>query len=54
LIQFDSLDFDIILEMSSLCTYGFKIDCEDLKVTSRFEQGRKLCFIGEDKKNVIL
>jgi len=27
LIQFDLSDFDIILEMSWLCTYEVKIDC---------------------------
>jgi len=27
LIQFDSSDFDIIREMSWLCTYEVKIDC---------------------------
>ena len=34
-ILFDSLDFDIILEMSWLCTYGVKIDCDYPKVISR-------------------
>jgi len=32
LIQFDLSDFDIILEMNWLHTYGAKIDCEDLNV----------------------
>ena len=40
LIQFDSSDFDIILEMIWLCTYGVKIGCDDHKVISRDEQGR--------------
>jgi len=32
LIQFDLSDFDIILAMNWLDTYGAKIDCEDLNV----------------------
>ena len=32
LIQFDFSDFDIILGMNWLHTYGAKIDCEDLNV----------------------
>ena len=37
LIQFDSSDFDIILEMIWLCTYGVKIGCDDPEVISKEE-----------------
>jgi len=47
LILFDSSNFDIILEMSWLCTYGVKIDCDDPKVILRDEQGREICFLEE-------
>jgi len=39
-IQFDLSDFDIILGMNWLHTYGAKIDCEDLKVILKDEKGR--------------
>jgi len=46
LIQFDLSNFDIILVMNWLPTYGAKIDCEDPKVTLRDERGREVCFQG--------
>jgi len=39
LIQFDLLDFDIILGMNWFCTYEAKIDCNDLKVILSDEKG---------------
>jgi len=54
LIQFDSSDFDIILEMIWLCTYGVKIGCDDSKVISREEQRREICFMIKESKNLIL
>jgi len=53
-IQFDLLDFDIILEMIWLCTFGVKIGCDDLKVISRDEQGREICFMVKERKNLVL
>jgi len=44
LIQFDLSDFDIILGMNSLHTYGAKIDCEDLKVILKDKKGREVFF----------
>ena len=41
MIQFDSLDFDFTLEMSQLCTYGVKIDCEDLRLFQEMNKGEK-------------
>jgi len=38
--------------MSWLCTYGVKIDCEDPKVISRDEQGREICFMIKERKNL--
>jgi len=46
LIQFDLSDFDIILGMNWLHTYGAKIDCEDLKVILKDEKGREVFFYG--------
>ena len=40
LIQFDLSDFDIILGMNWLQTYGAKIGCEDVKVILKNEKGR--------------
>jgi len=40
LIEFYLSDFDIILEMNWLHTYGAKIGCEDLKVILKDEIGR--------------
>jgi len=54
LIQFDSSDFDIILEMIWLCTYRVKIGCDDPKVISRDEQEREICFIVKERKNLVL
>jgi len=54
LIQFDSSNFDIILEMIWLCTYGVNIGYNDPKVISRAEQGREICFIVKDRKNLLL
>jgi len=53
-IQFDSSNFDIILKMSWLCTYGVEIDCENLKAISRDEQRRKICFMGKERKYLVL
>jgi len=54
LIQFDLLHFDIILEMSWLSTYELKIDYADLKIFSRDEQGRDICFMGKERENLVL
>ena len=54
LILFDSSNFDIISEMSWLCTYGVKIDCDDPKVVLRDEQGREICFMDKERKNLVL
>ena len=43
-IQFDLFDFDIILGMNWLHTYGAQINCKDLKVILKDENGRKVCF----------
>jgi len=40
-------DYDIILGMYGLHTYGAKINCEDLKVILKDEKGRKVCFYGQ-------
>jgi len=47
LIQFDSSDFDIILGMNWLQTYGAKIDSEDLKVILKDGKGREVSFYGQ-------
>ena len=44
LIRFDLSDFDIILGMNWLHTYGAQMDYEDLKVILKDEKGRKVCF----------
>jgi len=54
LIQFDSSDFDIILAMIWLCTFGIKIGCDDSKVISRDEQGKEICFMVKERKNLVL
>jgi len=54
LIQFDWSDFDIILKMSWLCTYRARMDCDDPRVISRDEQGRELCFMVTERKNLVL
>ena len=54
LIQFDFSDFNIILGMNWLHTYGAKIDCEDLKVILRDEKGRELCFYGQKEEKPCL
>ena len=54
LIQFDSSDFDIILEMTWLCTYGVKIGCGGPKVILRDEQGREIRFMVIERKNLVL
>jgi len=46
LIQFDLSDFDIILGMNWLHTYGAKIDYEDLKVILTDEKWREVFFYG--------
>jgi len=53
-IHFEPSNFDIIPEMSWLCTYGVKIDCDYPKVISRDEQGREICFMGKERKNLVL
>jgi len=50
LIQFVLSDFDIILWMNWLHTYGALIDCEDLKVILKDEKGRKMCLWAERGK----
>jgi len=40
--------------MSWLYTYGVKIGCDDPKIISRDEQGRELCFMGKEGKNLVL
>jgi len=47
LIQFDLSNFDIILGINWLHTYGAKINCEDLKVILKDEKGREVCFYGQ-------
>ena len=47
LIQFDPSNFDIILGMNWLHTYGAKIDCENLKVILKYEKEREVCFYGQ-------
>jgi len=47
LIQFDLSNFDIILRMNWLHTYGAKIDCEDLKVILKDKKGREVFFYGQ-------
>jgi len=47
LTQFDLSNFDIILGMNWLRTYGANIDCEDLKVVLKDESGREVCFYGQ-------
>ena len=47
LIQFDLSDFDIILGMNWLHSYGAKIDCEDLKAFLKDEKGREVYFYGK-------
>jgi len=54
LILFDSSHFDIISEMSWLCTYGVKIHCDDPKDILRDEQGREICFMDKERKNLVL
>ena len=54
LILFDSSDFDIISKISWLCTYGVRIGCDDPKFISRDEQGRELCFMVTEGKNLVL
>jgi len=54
LVQFDSSDFGIILEMIRLCTYGVKIGCNGPKVISRDEQGREIFFMVKERKNLVL
>jgi len=46
LIQFYLSDFDIILGMNWLHTYGAKIDCGDLKVILKDGKGGEVCFYG--------
>jgi len=53
LIQFALSDFDIILGMNWLHTYGAKIDCEDLKVILKDEKGEKCVSMGRERMNLI-
>jgi len=50
LILFDFSDFDIILGMNWICTYGIKTNCENLLIILRGESGRNV-FIGKGRKN---
>ena len=50
LIQSDVSDFDIILGMNWLYTYGANIDCEDLKVILKDEKGREVLFYGQSEE----
>ena len=47
LIQLDLFDFDIILGMNWLHTYGAKIDCENLNVILKDEKVREVSFYGQ-------
>jgi len=47
LIRFGRSDFDIILGMNWLHTYGAKIDCKDLKATLNDDKGWEVCFYGQ-------
>jgi len=53
LIQFDLSDFDNILGMNWLHTYGAKIDCEDLRVILKDENGEKYSSMLRERKNHI-
>ena len=53
LVQFDWSNFNIILEMSWLCTSWVKIGSFP-KVVSRDEQGREICFMVKERKNIVL
>ena len=46
LIEFDLSDFNIILGMNWLHTYGAKIDCEELKLILKDEKGGEVFFYG--------
>jgi len=48
----DLSDFDIILGMNWLYTYGAKINCEALKVILKDERGEKYVFMGTERKNL--
>ena len=53
-IQFDLSNFDIILGMNWVHTYGAKIDCEDLKVILKDKKGSKVYFYGKkDEVNLV-
>ena len=55
LIQFNLCDFDIILGMHWLHTYGAKIDCEELKVILKDEKGGEVFFYGQrEEKSYLL
>jgi len=47
LIQFYLSNFDIILVINWLHTYGAKIDCEELKVILKDEKGREVFLYGQ-------
>ena len=47
LIQFDLLDFDIILRMNLLHTSGAKIDCSDLRLVKVMRKVKKYVFMGK-------
>jgi len=53
LIQFDLSNFDIILRMNSLHTYGAKSNCEDLMAIWKDEKGEKYVCMGKGRKNFI-
>ena len=46
LMQFDLLEFDIILEMDCLTTHVVNICCKTLKVTLNDQKGQEACFYG--------
>ena len=52
LIQFDLLDFDIILRMNWLCTCGVTIACKDLKVILNDEKGQEVWFYWQRKEKL--
>jgi len=54
-IQFDLSDFDIILGINWLHTYGAKIDYDNLKAILKDKKGRKVFFYGQrEEKSYLL
>ena len=50
LIQFDLLEFNVILGMDWLTTHGARIDCRALKVILKDSRGQKVYFHEEQTK----